>query len=253
MELKAKSAFCGGIYEEMGQVFISGNSRVPDAHFNRISIIDGQEFNQRVLKESLSALGEVPLFVDTVHPTPAPLRDLLGKNCFHSTGELRASMVMKEPTTIGGALEGLEIQAVRAETLDVFLELFLQGFDTPQDILPFAKELFHGLVLERFKDESLRMYLGIVNGEPASTQYLFYERDEGGINMVSTKASLRRKGLATAMLCCLLDDAGRLGVRCLSLEARANSDPERLYQKLGFATIATHEIFTNMLNLRYGL
>jgi ribosomal protein S18 acetylase RimI-like enzyme len=51
----------------------------------------------------------------------------------------------------------------------------------------------------------------------------------------------------------LIEDAQELGIERLSLETRADSPPERLYTKLGFATIARHEIFTNTPDLKYGL
>jgi GNAT superfamily N-acetyltransferase len=101
--------------------------------------------------------------------------------------------------------------------------------------------------------EHFRLYLGTFNGEPACTEYLYFDGDEGGINMVSTAEHLRAMGLATAMLHRIIKDALDLGVRLLSLETQWNGAPERLYRKLGFTTIARHDVFANAADLKYGI
>ena len=254
MELKSKSAFCGGFYEELGQVYVAGSSQIPDAHFNRISILDAGAMDGQLLRRAVEMIGdETPIFVDALHPVPEALRQFLKEHGFKSTGELRSSMMLHGRQPENAPVAGLTIREVRPETLDTFLELFLRNFDTPEEMIPLAKSLLHDPVLQHARAESVRMYLGIFNDEPACTEYLFHEGEEGGVNMVSTNASLRGKGLASAMLERLMNDAQKLGVRLLSLETRADSPPERLYQRLGFGTIAVIEIFTNLDGLKYGL
>ena len=147
----------------------------------------------------------------------------------------------------------LDIALVEPDTIDLFLDLFLRGFDTPEDLIPLATGLFRDLVFGNCHSGTSRLYIGSYRGEPAATLYLFYEDGEGGINMVSTKGTLRGRGLATAMMRRSMDDAREIGLRMLSLETGWNTAPERLYGGLGFTTIARHEVFTNVPDLTYGL
>ena len=48
----------------------------------------------------------------------------------------------------------------------------------------------------------------------------------------------RRKGIAEALVCALVEDLKAMGSHCLTLEVRASNDPAiSLYEKLGFAQI----------------
>jgi len=253
MELKSKAAFCGGFYEEKSRVFLSGNNNIPDPHFNRVSIIS-TGLDGGVLDEAVRKFAEgMPIFVDLLHPVPEAARELLQNLGFQTTGEIRSSMMFRKRQNPGRRIEELSMEIVTPATLSTFLEQFLRGFHTPEEVIPLAKALFEDLVAKHGFSETIRMYLGSFRGEPSCTQYLFYENGEGGINMVSTKESLRGRGLASAMIQRLIEDAQELGIERLSLETRADSPPERLYTKLGFATIARHEIFTNTPDLKYGL
>ncbi len=254
MEIKSKSVFCGGFYREMPAAVLGGSASVPDPHFNRISFLKTESVDGALIKECTSQMEEgTPVFIDVPHPVPASVFDLLVQNGFNFTGESRASMLLMDETDIGRETNALEIELVSNATLNIFLDLFLKGFDTPGHIIPLAVEMFRALVSENCGPENSRLYLGRFRGEPVSTLYLFFEGEEGGVNMVSTRADVRGKGLATAMVARAVADARSLGVRLLSLETRWGGAPERLYAKLGFSTIARHEVFTNVPDLKYGL
>jgi predicted GNAT family acetyltransferase len=253
MELKSKAAFCGGLYAEMGPIFLGNSEAVPDPHFNRISVLETDALDQSLLVECMGKMIEgVPLFLDVPYPVPDKIGKLLLRNDYQPTGESRSSMLLTQrKDTHEGA--DINISLVEPETVDVFLDLFLRGFDTSEAMIPLAMGLFHDLVIQNCRPENSRLYLGCFRGEPAATLYLFFEGDEGGINMVSTKEELRGKGIATVVLERVISDAQQMGIRLLSLETRWNSAPERLYRKLGFTTIARHEVFTNVPDLKYGL
>jgi GNAT superfamily N-acetyltransferase len=254
MELKSKSAFCGGFYEDMGPVVLGGCEAVPDPHFNRISVLEPDKLNRALLAECVGRMVEgVPFFIDVPHPISRELSELLIENGCHPTGESRSSMLLTDRKDTSRTADELDIALVETDTLDVFLDLFLRGFDTPEYLVPVATGLFHDLVLRNCHHGNSRLYLGTFRNEPAATLYLFFEEDEGGVNMVSTKENLRRKGLAAAMVRRTIADARALGIRKLGLEARWDGAPERLYGRLGFITIARHEVFANMPDLKYGL
>ncbi len=253
MELKSKAVFCGGFYGDIGAAVLSGSEAVPDPHFNRISVLESDKLDQPLLTECAGRMVEgVPIFIDVPYPVSEGIGDLLIRNGYYPTGESRSSMLLTErkhpPHTAG-----LDIMLAEPRTIDIFLELFLRGFNTAEDMIPFAMGLFHDLTMQNCRPENSRLYIGNYRGEPAATLYLFFEGDEGGVNMVSTKENLRGRGLASGLFRRTIDDAGQMGVRLLGLETRWDSAPERLYRKLGFNTIARHEIFTNVPEMKYGL
>lgn len=254
MELKSKSAFCGGFYDDMGPVVLGGCEAVPDPHFNRISVLEPDKLNSALLAECVGRMVDgAPIFIDVPHPVPEELSELLVESGCHPTGESRSSMLLTGREETSRKAEKLDISLVEADTLDVYLDLFLKGFNTPEHLVPAATGLFRDLVPRNCHSGNSRLYLGTFRNEPAATLYLFFEGDEGGVNMVSKKESLRGRGLAAAMVGGAVADARSLGIRKLGLETRWNSAPERLYGRLGFATIARHEIFTNTPGMKYGL
>lgn len=254
MELKSKAAFCGGTFLEIGPAVIGGTDVVPDPHFNRISIVEPDKLDQPLLSECLGNMPEgTPIFIDIPYPVSETARQLLSEAGYSFTGESRSSMMLTGPTMKQEAVEEFEIEFVQSETLETFLDLFLRGFDTPEDIVPLARSLFHELVLRHCNPGNCRLYLGVFQGVPAATLYLYHEGDEGGINMVATKKEFRGRGLAAAMMQRTMKDSRELGIRLLSLETLWNGAPERLYRRLGFTTIMRHEVFTNVPDLKYGL
>lgn len=254
MEIKSKSDFSGGFFEDIGTAMLGGSEAVPDPHFNRISIIEHDRFDGALLADCIEKMPEgTPAFIDVLHPVSNDMQELITANGWHPTGESRSSMLLTEYHGSAKEVDGLDISLVEPDTLETFIDLFLRGFDTPEELIPLATSIMLALIPQHCGPEHFRLYLGTFRGEPACTQYLYYDGDEGGINMVSTKETLRGKGLATAMLCRVIDDARELGVRLLSLETRWNGAPERLYRKLGFTTIARHEVFTNVADMKYGI
>lgn len=253
MEIKSKSAICGGIFHEDETTVIGGTDVVPDPHFNRISVLDPDKFDAAALTECLAKMVEgTPAFIDVPHPTPENTKGLLLENGYHFTEESRSSMLLTDFDNTEGGTDELDIEILEPGTIDTYLDIFLRGFDTPEEMIPLASALLRELVIRNFFPDMFRHYLGVFRGEPAATLYLFFEGDEGGINWVATKRELRGKGIASAMMRRCVDDAKELGVRLLSLETGWDSAPERLYKRLGFTTIGRHEVFTNTPELKYG-
>ena len=254
MELKSKAAFCGGTYVEIGPAVLGAAESVPDPHFNRISIVEPDKFDRNVLTECKSTMPEgTPIFLDMPYPVSEENTELLAENDYHRTGESRSSMILADYKPPSHSVDGFDIELVEFETLETFLDLFLRGFDTPEELVPLARGLFHELVLRHCSPGNCCLYLGLFRGEPSDTLYLYHEGDEGGVNMVATKKELRRRGLATAMIRRTIEDSQEFGIRLLSLETQRSGVAERLYERLGFTTIMRHEVFTNVPDLKYGL
>ena len=92
------------------------------------------------------------------------------------------------------------------------------------------------------KDGSFAAVLAEENGEVVSTAFLavtekpantsFITGVTGMLLNVMTYPAYRRKGIATRVISCLLEEAKILGVSCVDLQATTAGKP--LYEKLGF-------------------
>jgi len=253
-EIKAKSHMSGGFYEEIGPVVLGGTETIPDPHFNRISIVEQDKLDQSVLGTCVERMAEgMPIFIDAPHPVSQSTQEMILESGYHFTGESRSSMVLAGHDNSRQVNGDIDVSILQPEMIETFLDLFLRGFETPEEIIPFAKSLFQDLVLKNCTPNDSRLYLGKYKGEPVGTLYLFFEGEEAGVNMVATREDLRGKGCATAMVRRAITDAREMGVRVVGLETMWNGAPERLYGKLGFVTIARHEVYTNVSDLKYGL
>ena len=62
--------------------------------------------------------------------------------------------------------------------------------------------------------------------------------DEGYINNVAVRPEYRRRGIASALISLLIEQAREIGLAFLTLEVRASNDAARaLYEKLGFSPV----------------
>lgn len=253
IDIKSKVAFYGGFYAEIGPAVLGGNEAVPDMRLNRISVLEPDRFDQALLTECADRMIEgAPLFIDVPHPASERLRELLLQNGYHPTGESRSSMVLADYGNVHQRTHELDIAILEPDAVALFLDLILRAVDTPENRIHLVRGLLHDLVLQNLHRGRSRLYLGIFKGEPAATLYLFHEGREGCIDLVSTREKLRGRGFATAIVQRAIDDSQELGLRVLSLETESDSTLEHLCRRLGFTTVARHEIFTNIPGLRYG-
>lgn len=79
-------------------------------------------------------------------------------------------------------------------------------------------------------------YLGRIAGEPAGAVSLFAEDGLGCVYNVGTFPAFRGQGIATTLLLRLIEDAARLGVHTLYLQAVHHGPAQPLYARLGFRT-----------------
>ncbi|MDD6189711.1 MAG: ribosomal protein S18-alanine N-acetyltransferase [Clostridiales bacterium] len=62
--------------------------------------------------------------------------------------------------------------------------------------------------------------------------------DEGYINNVAVRPEYRRRGIASALISLLIEQAREIGLAFLTLEVRASNDAAiTLYEKLGFSPV----------------
>lgn len=89
---------------------------------------------------------------------------------------------------------------------------------------------------------NVRFYLARVGGVPAATCMTIADGDLATLEMVATRAALRRKGIARAMVLRALSDLRHDGVH--SLHLRAEPDALPFYRTLGFINLGPRILAT---------
>ena len=130
---------------------------------------------------------------------------------------------------------GLEIEVVRdRERMVVASETMAAGFETPPPIQRIFHEMYCGV---GFDDPRFRVYLGLLDGEPAGTTILVTGGGVAGIYGVAVRPEARRRGVAGALTTRALLDAAEMGYRIGTL--RASDMGQAVYERLGFETYCT--------------
>ncbi len=89
---------------------------------------------------------------------------------------------------------------------------------------------------------SCHNYLGLLDGRPVATAVLFEGKEAAGINFVGTLPDARNRGIATAMMQHVLQEAKARGYRIATLNASEAGHP--LYLRLGFADCFAMAIYS---------
>jgi hypothetical protein len=126
-------------------------------------------------------------------------------------------------------LPGLEIREVTTrEDLVRFQEAALEGFGFPKQV----GRLF---ITEQFQDQpGVKLYLGLVDGEPACTSSLVPTPGIAGIYWVSTLEAHRKRGLGEVITWAAVRGGIECGCPVASLQASAMGEP--VYARMGFET-----------------
>lgn len=94
--------------------------------------------------------------------------------------------------------------------------------------------MWRTLTTREAQSPAVRLYIGLWNGQPASTCSLFQANGMGRIEMVETRSDYRRRGLASAVVARAAADSALSGDAVTYLYTNSGSDVERLYKRLGF-------------------
>jgi ribosomal protein S18 acetylase RimI-like enzyme len=85
-----------------------------------------------------------------------------------------------------------------------------------------------------------------VDGEPAGRLYVHRGPSEIRIMDIALAPAFRGRGLGTALLRDLMEEAGVSG-RALSIHVEVNNPARRLYERLGFSPAGEHGVYVLML------
>lgn len=84
-----------------------------------------------------------------------------------------------------------------------------------------------------------------VDGEPAGRLYVHRGPAEIRIMDIALAPPFRGRGIGTALLRDLMEEAGASG-RALSIHVEVNNPARRLYERLGFAPAGEHGVYVLM-------
>lgn len=143
----------------------------------------------------------------------------------------------------------IEIQAVDDDQCDhIIREIFWEylqwvnariydEYGVSFDIAEILERDMQGLSI--FMPPSGRLLLGFIDGQPAGIVCLKpVEGDCAEVKRLYVRPSSRKLGLGHALVARLLEEAARLGYRCVRLDsARFMVDAHRLYRSFGFCDI----------------
>ncbi|MDD5337927.1 MAG: GNAT family N-acetyltransferase [Dehalococcoidales bacterium] len=126
--------------------------------------------------------------------------------------------------------EGLEIiEAKDEETLKEWCHIVRVAFGPPPEIEPIFLELMQRYIKY---NQPVKYYLGLVDGQPASTSGYFLAAGVVGIYFVATLPEFRKRGAAFAVTQKALKDGRELGYRVGILQASNMGEP--VYKRMGF-------------------
>jgi ribosomal protein S18 acetylase RimI-like enzyme len=100
------------------------------------------------------------------------------------------------------------------------------------------RRLLHDLYSTAISDPRMTAYLIRIDGIPAARCQLFSTDGLGRVEAVRTRAEYRGRGLAAALVRHATLDSLERGNRITFIYAEPGSAPQRLYQRLGFRTVA---------------
>jgi GNAT superfamily N-acetyltransferase len=160
---------------------------------------------------------------------PANLGEYLESHGFVSVGEMVGMAVILENLNENASMpEGFTIRpVVEDETLKQWCQVCIKGNGMPDFVEEGYFDIMHYL-----DPNHVRVYLGMLHGEPVATSLLFLAAGVAGIGNVATLPAVRRQGIGTQMTLTPLLEARRLGYKAGVLQATKMG--AGVYRSLGF-------------------
>lgn len=123
------------------------------------------------------------------------------------------------------------------ELLEQWIRVWELG--SSEEVIRLWLTLYSSPYLDR--ESPLRLYLGMLDGEPVATSEVFFGAGVAAIGTVGTLPQHRRQGIGAAMTLMALQEARRQGYRIGVLTASPMGI--NIYRRLGFQEFSTHSIY----------
>lgn len=104
-----------------------------------------------------------------------------------------------------------------------------------------GKPLNYNSFSKLLTNKNCYFFLGILDNEPVATSFLFVNKSNAGVYLVSTKATHRKKGYGNELTKRCLLQAKNL--KCNRVDIQATTLGEGVYSKLGFITCGAINVF----------
>jgi len=161
---------------------------------------------------------------DTPHDLPARL-EKTGMMRDEGPGMAIELGQMEQPATP----KGLKVERVEGrDRLELFCDIMIQGYPLPDIIADDWKKM----MVRMGVDNSLRHYIGHMDGEPMATSTILLSDGVAGLYMVATLPEARGKGVGSHMTIHPFKEAEREGYRFGILHSTRMG--YSVYRKLGF-------------------
>lgn len=135
-----------------------------------------------------------------------------------------------------------EVDEIRPEDFDTFLETFLTGFEFPQEMHPAAKRNMQHWI----EQPNWRLYLARMSGQPAAAAVLSHFDGIAYLAAASTIPRFRNKGCQLALIARRIADADLLGSRLIAGQCGFGSSSHRNMQRAGMELAYTKAIWGEM-------
>lgn len=131
----------------------------------------------------------------------------------------------------------VQVQAAREGDVTTFVDLHVGA-------KPVLRRLSRASMLAGLLDSRQRFYLARLGGEPAGVAHVLCDGETAGIYALSTRRTLRRRGVATALLRRAIGDASDAGAGAIGLRTAARNPARKLFESLGFAPVLDVGLWT---------
>jgi len=150
------------------------------------------------------------------------------------TAEESVIMVHSLDNIIVNDIPGVSIETLQKGDCKEWLTVFNNAFGEHDTNLT---EIYTQLIRKDLEntDASWKYFAGYFNKKLVTTGALLIGSDYGYIANIGTHQQYRGKGVATAIIVALLQEAKKLNMSYVFLQA---SDAARMYEKIGFQTVA---------------
>jgi GNAT superfamily N-acetyltransferase len=123
---------------------------------------------------------------------------------------------------------GVEVRPVGEEEIETFGRTLLRGDELPEEIIPAAID-----DLRHWPRLGWRLYLALVEGEPAGAAALVLDDGVGYLASAATLPEMRRRGCQTALIAARLAAAQEAGCELVSSQTRFFSQSQRNLERAG--------------------
>lgn len=227
--------------DDLGPALCFSNTRLRDHFFN---------FVTRIRTNSIEAERLIPHILDFyrdrtvpfrifVSPTtrPANLAIYLEQYGCVPLGE-RSVMVYQGTGRHPEQNPRIHIELISKSQLDIWTKVACQTWMKP--IFPSDfRDIAFGAFQAGMERQNLHAYFAYADDTPAGTAILNVVNQVGGIHAVTTLPTYRGRGVGTALVLWLIEEAKRLGLPHLCLQTGTNDQGEQLYMRLGFRRVFT--------------